>query len=135
MKNQNASSSKVVATRLPMINYITILNEASSRNMSLSEYVTLKLFSEEKNTEELLSQIKTLRAQELELRNNCAGKSDTIKKMKEEITELSTIIIKCINDSRLGGNNTEMNELRNEFLQYIRKKARMIIENKKRSIF
>jgi len=83
----------------------------------------LKLFSEEKNTEELLSQIKTLRTQELELRNNCAGKSNTIKKMEEKIEDMEAMIKKCIKEYRQGFNKSEVEKLKNDYIQYIRKKA------------
>jgi hypothetical protein len=64
--------TKPVATRVPMADYIKILQESSAKGISVSDYVSLKLSSETK----------------LEHGGSLDLESDTVKTLKSKVIEL-----------------------------------------------
>ena len=61
-------TGKTVTARLPMEDYIKVLQSATGQNLSVSEYVLLKLFTEDRETalKAEIEQLKTDLAQEAE---------------------------------------------------------------------
>ena len=70
-------STKSVSTRIPMTEYIELLKKANGRQMSVSEYICLKLYSEEgSNNEDYENKID-------ELQDQLNSANTNIKKFKD----------------------------------------------------
>ena len=77
-------TGKTVTARLPMEDYIKVLQSATGQNLSVSEYVLLKLFTEERETalKAEIEQLKTNLAQEIEF-------SEQYKKVSADNLEIA----------------------------------------------
>ena len=85
MASMGDITGKVVSARLPMEQYIKVLQTATGQNLSVTEYVLLKLFTEDRENalKAEIEQLKTNLAQEIEF-------SEEYKKVSADTLERTT---------------------------------------------
>ena len=87
-------TGKTVTARLPMEDYIKVLQSATGQNLSVSEYVLLKLFTEERETalKAEIEQLKTDLAQQAEF-------TEKYKSISAKNIENSEAIVKLLDEA------------------------------------
>ncbi|HUM53515.1 MAG TPA: hypothetical protein PK431_16975, partial [Chitinophagales bacterium] len=83
-------TSKAIAARIPMADYIRILKEATESGMSMNDWLLLKIYNEESEViQELKAEIEKQQKQQQKTENLLAEASGEIANLKKEISKIS----------------------------------------------
>lgn len=144
MARQSEINSKAIAARIPMVDYIRFLKEATENNMSISDWLIVKIYDQER--QELIKKLSddniAQKKKNEQLEQSIVNHQDTNKKLEDKIKQLEAknkqlddrvkqfdVNLKTAND-KISQANAYIKEYRDVLNQYKTSQANRINKNK-----